>query len=178
MDRDSAEMYAKYSKSVAEDLGHGEFVPVVMLEESDDNIVIYVLVGVPTGRMYDAVTAIVSRHESVPKSICICVDAYIDSDEFKDVSDPEELKRRIATRVPLEKRFLDGDPAVKESIHTVVMTPDSDLVINQPYKWTPVDGWEWDEMNVIEDSVSDWEWDRIIAGLPRREVNEIMQEHG
>jgi hypothetical protein len=174
--REFATKFADLGKEIAEQQGHGNFAPTCMVEGTHDNVTIFVMVGVPTGYMYAAVQSVIKEFGEEIKSIALTVDSYMDPTEFEGVEDPEEFKRRLEVRVPLEKRFKDGDPAVKESLHTVIMSPDWNITINQPYKWTPVDGWEWDEPRIIDDGSSDWEWDRLINGLPRRDLTEIMYE--
>lgn len=167
-----AKQFAEMGKDIAMTMGHNEFIPTLFYRDTEGKTTIVGMMGVPTGHMYDAVLQVLKTAlNGTFEMIALTCDAYSDMHEMEGITSDEEFQAHLAVRVGLETRFLAGDSNVKECLNTLVMSADGVITVNQSYKWTPVDGWEWDEPRVIDDGTSDWEWDRIIAGLPRKELS-------
>lgn len=166
-----AKQFAEMGRTIYEQMGYNEFIPTLFYKNTAGETVIVGMMGVPTGYMYDAVMKMISELEGDPDVIALTCDAYSDETEFEGVKSDEEFQKRLATRIPLAQRFANGDPNVKESLNTLVLSASGVITVNQTYKWTPVDEWEWDEPRVMEDGTSDWKWDRLVNGLPREELS-------
>lgn len=52
----------------------------------------------------------------------------------------------------LRHAFLDGDPHVVEQLVIIFKDPDDDdlIMFRQVYRYTPVDGWEWDPPQIVD----------------------------
>ena len=68
-------------------------------------------------------------------------------DSYARDGDPDELEASS-----LEEAFLQGDMKVVEQMVTIFMTPGTGelVMIRQIYRNTPVDGWEWNEPQVVD----------------------------
>jgi hypothetical protein len=73
--------------------------------------------------------------------------------------------------------FKAGHPDVIEQLTVEVLRSGEEVTIGMPYKYTPVDGWEWSEpVPMPPGATSDWEFDRLIAGLPKKSYEEMKKE--
>jgi hypothetical protein len=169
-----AKEHAERAKDTAESQGHGNVIPMIHARQEGGPDVIFGLVGAPPGQLWEAIQLALRSTGIRPTSLVIMCDAFYESVEGEGVPD--------YTLGSLAHRFSKGDPNVKEAINTVVLSSDISVLVNQVYRWTPVDGWEWEEANVHYDPdapgpVSDWEFDRLINFLPRRSYEEIMGDN-
>jgi hypothetical protein len=165
-----AKEHAERAKDTAESQGHGNIIPMVHVRQEYGPDVIFGLAGVPAGYLWDAIQLALRSTGIRPTSMVIMSDAYYEL--VHGVDDAPSAGS-------LGERFRQGDPKVKEALNTVILSSDVSVMVKQVYRWTPVDGWEWDEPEVLYDPdapgpVSDWEWDRLINFLPRRSYEEIM----
>ena len=150
------------------------WLAMVLGEKDDDKEIIVSREGVPPGHFYEVITEICQNIPFEVKGICLIMDTFILSSEDMD---PEEAKRQRAElrAGDLSRRFDECDPLVKEALSVLVLTPVGSCMISAPYRYTPVEGWEWlPEHEMPEDASLDWEFNRVINGLPRRDP-EVMQ---
>ena len=60
---------------------------------------------------------------------------------------------------------------MSEQLGTIYLTKDARVFLTQLYRYTPVDGWEWEEVNVMMDttdptntgSVDEWTWEEVVG---------------
>lgn len=158
-----------------ESMGHGNIQPMLHLRKKGEPDVIGMLGGVPTGMVYEGVQYALSQVPYVPESIVLISDSYY---LFKP--DQEYLDSvKNGTNQPLEAMFKLGDLRVQEACNVTFLCSEAVISIVQAYKWTPVDGWEWGEQVVLDSreqsEVADWEFDRLIGGLPRRDISGLLE---
>jgi hypothetical protein len=178
-DVDAARKHAEMAREMAENMGHDSMNPVIHCRKEGEQDAVILLVGAEAGSLYDAVQAGLSVIPYVPDSIVLMHDGYALMLDTKVDSEQVDQMRRTGMHEPLGHRFAMGDPAVKEQISTLLMSCDSVVLASQSYRWTPVDGWEWDEVRILtqEDGApADWEWDRLTTGQPRRSLDTIIKE--
>lgn len=78
-----------------------------------------------------------------PDWFAVTLDAYA-RDQEGDQPKPEPGA--------LHEAFTNGDPSVVEQMVVILMDPTAGdlLMARQVYRWTPVDGWEWDEPQMVD----------------------------
>jgi hypothetical protein len=158
------------AQGALEHMGYNSCPPILsVIPESPDRAPMIGPVEIETGRAYATVQANVLHLGYPVKVVALSSDTYMLKVESTDPSDPEFIEATSNHRVPLAKRFAEGDPLVTEALSTIVMMSGRSISLNQPYKWTPVDGWEWGEITKIE--TSDWDFDRLVSGQPRLDIN-------
>ena len=119
------------------------FVPIVFWMNQDGEVSMVLAPhdndgGLPTA--FRGASGMLLEAEGFPVWVAMAVDAYgrlTDADEF-------EGGERIGAGT-LDARFWDGDGRVVEQIMIIIASPnDTARVYRQVYRYTPVDGWEWD----------------------------------
>jgi len=169
-----AENFAAIGKQIAEDMGHENFIPTLFVLMEDETSAVLGMMGVPPGQMYDATQVVLSNFDNV-KAIALTADTYLDQSLIS--KSPEDIDEYMKNWRPLVERFLEGDPNVSEGLQTIALSANLSVSIHQPYKWTPVDGWEWGEPNVMDEEngySTNWKWDRLINGLPLEDPQTII----
>jgi hypothetical protein len=119
---------------------------VLILSEDGTTTAGIGMIGVPEDKI-DSVLASLPDLVPLPfnpKWIAVTIDAYVDLQALKG--------EREVTKRPREA-FNDGEPGVAECMYVKLSSDDSVLVAYQPYRWSPVDGWEWDKPIIKEEKV-------------------------
>ena len=127
------------------------FVPVLFWLNSEGDLAMALAPqnddGLP-GAVQEA-AAVLTDMEGPPLWIGVALDAYGRAAEtLPDGS--------IIPAGSLDQRFTDGDPATVEQLMLFLASPETPAVIpiyRQVYRFTPVDGWEWDDIEEVLDSV-------------------------
>lgn len=147
-----------------EDLGYSNFAPLlVILPKDGDKALIGPVEGITPGRAYQVIQRILMSLDFDPSLIAVTFDAYA----YKiDVNAGETLEEVLKIREgkPLAKLFEEQDPHVTEELSTIVMTSGVSTNVTQCYRYTPADGFEWDEPRIAR---GDWDFDRIVSGKPK-----------
>ena len=168
--RKVAEALHKIARGGMEHMGYNNCPAILaVVPEGSEHAPMIKPVSIDTGKAYATVQAHVLHLGYPVKIVVLSRDTYTLKVETTDPEDPEFIEATSNHRVPLAKRFAEGDPAVTEALSTTAMVSGLTLAINQPYKWTPVDGWEWGEITTIESQ--DWDFDRMVSGQPRLDIN-------
>lgn len=167
-----AEQFAAIGKDIAEDMGHGNFIPTLFIVPEDGHPVVMGLIGVPPGHMYEAIQTVIGNYKPI-SLLALTADTYL---ERYGHQTPEEAAQRLTKDwEPLAPRFERGDPNVTEGLHTMVLSAAGAISIHQCYKWTPVDGWEWEEPETTESSsATNRKWERLINDLPLEDAGTIV----
>jgi len=155
----------KVSRLTMEAMGHNEFTAMLLAQHPEDGKVIAGPIPITTGYAYSIVQEAVLGLPWVPSFIALSSDTFHYSLKFDDVEAEEAKKELDKPHIPLAKRFAEGDPAVKEALNTVVLTPERSVSVLQTYRYTPTDGWEWDEPLILE--TADWNYERLTTGAPQ-----------
>ena len=103
--------------------------------------------------------------------VAVIAESYMQTYD-KDLEETEaEFKVRMENRehVRFEPLFKQGDPNIREVITTTGIYPGGQYIVTQAFRWTPVDGYEWDEAVVIEGSADGfgddrWSYFNLITG--------------
>jgi hypothetical protein len=160
-------------KSLFEQNGYGSmsWIGLFLGIGDDEKAIVVSPEGVPPGNLYDVVCEICKRIPFTVKGICLIMDTYSLHIDASSYTEAEKKFRDELLAGDLGTLFKEGDPRVREALSVCVMSEGGNVMASLPYKWTPVDGWEWDEEeSVPEDAAIDWEFERIVAGLPKRET--------
>jgi hypothetical protein len=156
--------------------GYGAAPLVVMLIGDEDSILIAAPEGIPPGTLYDTMIQMIKSVGFTPNLICMVMDTYalkIDKDNPNDAWDQADSLRAG----DLGRMFKAGRPDVVEQLMVEVLRSGEEVSIGLPYKYTPVDGWEWSEpVPMPPGTTSDWEFDRLVAGLPKKSYKEMAKE--
>lgn len=156
--------------------GYGAAPLVVMFIGEKDSSLYAAPEGVPPGHLYDTIIQMIKTLEYTPVLICMAMDTYalkIDKEGPNEAWD-EADKLRAGD---LGRMFRDGDPRVVEQLTVEVLRSGEEVTIGLPYKYTPVDGWEWGEpLPMPEGATSDWDFDRLVAGLPKKSYDELRED--
>jgi hypothetical protein len=160
-------------------LGHDNFDPMLhVIQKNDDRDVIILMKGVPTGYLYEAVQRVLSEMGLDPEAIFVINDAYgvyYGEESTQEQREYEEAQLALGgMRTPLGERFAKGDPWVREMLTVTGLSSTETVLVNQIYRWTPVDGWEWNEPKITSESTTDWVWDRLVNGQPKPEMTEMI----
>ena len=150
--------------------GHNEFDPMAIFIGSNGMEIPSLMIGPGAGQLREAVVAgyrvmteMLEKRPDVrehfgPEILGIIVHGDTFTIKTPSLDDP---------RVPqapgdLQERFEAGDPEVMECLFTIGMSyKNATTNVSQTYRWTPVDGWEWDEPT----SYSNWQsTDHICIG--------------
>jgi hypothetical protein len=171
-----AEELMKAAKAFFIENGYGATPLVVILLGEKDSTINTAPYGVPPGTLYELVIEMIKVCGFTPTLVCMVMDTYslrIDADN------PEKAWDRASTLKAgdLNRMFKEGDPDVIEQLSVEVLRSGEEKMIGLPYKWTPVDGWEWSEPVPLPKEVSsDWDFDRMVAGLPKKSYEEMKRE--
>jgi hypothetical protein len=158
-----------------EKTGHDEIQPILHLKKEGERDIIGLLTGVPHGMLYEAIQSVLRQCPYEPDTIVVISDAYYMFDP-----DDEYIKSiKNRTNQPLEVMFKLGDLRVMEACNVSLICKEGSVTVVQSYKWTPVDGWEWGKQEVLDsrksDNTPDWEFERLVSGLPRRDISEYLE---
>jgi len=171
------------ARETYESMGHDNFEPMLhIVQEGDEHDAVIMMVGVPTGALYEAVQRVLVEIPLKPEIIFVINDAYgvrmpINMDDKARAYEEAQIALgEIGLRVPLSRRFAEGDPRVSEQLTVTALSAVRSVSIVQVYRWTPVDKWEWDEPMVNDANGSDWVWDRLVNGRPKPTVAEMMSK--
>jgi hypothetical protein len=173
-----------YARQTYMDMGHDNFSPMLHIKQKDGDDILILMMGVPPGFLYEAVQQVLALHPITPLVVFLINDSFavhFDTDEAtpEQIAYEEEQLRLAAAdsglRIPLAVRFRLGDPYVREMLTVTALSEHGTVLVNQVYRWTPVDGWEWNEPTVMsEGGETDWHWDRLINGLPRPSLADLI----
>ena len=156
---DAAMSFHKFMIEFFKHLKHNNFPPVIGLKRGSE--VLVGTVSIETGKSYATVQQAVLGMDFIPESIVFTADAY-----GAVVNSPEELVKHV----PLEKRKKEGDKEVSEMIITTYLSDGYSISISQPYEYCAETGqFKWLEVTTSE--VTDWDFNRIINGQPRLDIN-------
>jgi hypothetical protein len=75
----------------------------------------------------------------------------VTSDTWGMHKDASEVVGKDYKHGDLEKEFNAGNPKVVEMMLVMLANDEGISVASQNYRWTPADGWEWDEPNYMMD---------------------------
>jgi hypothetical protein len=118
------------------------FRPVVIWQPHDDDPLVVTIEG-STGNVSTDLNEAFGRVRELagpPEWFAVALDSYA-----RD-NDPDGVPGS------LEEAFLNGDMTVVEQVVVIVQSPESGLTMfRQIYRNTPVDGWEWDEPQLVTD---------------------------
>jgi hypothetical protein len=101
--------------------------------------------------------------------VAVVAEAYMqvydkNEDETQEDFEARMNKRRDEPHVLLEPLFKDGDPSVKEAITITGFYPGGQYSITGTFRWTPVDGYEWDDPRETNDPGDDrWTYFAMVA---------------
>lgn len=139
--------YCVIARKFREELGYEtEMIPeVVILGEEEDDVAQLGLVGVPVNILGDVIAAAVidSPWGFRATRLIVSYDAYVDITRAKGGK---------GTKLSPAEAFEAGKPGVGEAVCVVFSSPEMTYTVIQPYRWSIVDGWEWDEMIINEGS--------------------------
>lgn len=150
-------------RKIMEYMGHENFIPTLVVIPPDDEKAMIATIPLEAGRSYAMVQRVILSMPFIPVSIALTCDTYMAKAGM--ATEEEVLQELDKPHVPLAHRFAQGDPDVTEALNTIVLSPGKSATVVQSYKWTPVDGWEWDEPEV--NVGNDWDYERIVTGKPR-----------
>ena len=156
--------------------GYGVAPLVVIIIGETESTLIVAPEGVPPGTLYNNIIEMIKTCEYTPRLICMVMDTFA---LRIDKVDPDKAwKQAESLRAgDLGRMFKAGHPDVVEQLTVEVLRSGEEVTIGLPYKYTPVDGWEWSEPVPMPPGVtSDWEFDRLIAGLPKKSYDEMKKE--
>lgn len=141
---------------------------LILIPEDSDNALIGPVPDMQTGKAYATVQRIVLSLDFTPRIIAMTMDSYgyridgdpeIEQEKFQKILDDRKRKS-------FKQMFEEGNPNVYEMLGTIVLSSDKSYMVNQTYRYTDADGFEWDEP-VVSDEGSDWDFDRLINGRPK-----------
>jgi len=149
---------------VMEHQGYNNFATTLMCMRPDnDAINIAIIPEMQAGRAYEIVQMAILSLDYTPSAVSITTDTYCY--HMKD-SSPEEMDTYVDRRKKsLSQMFAEGHPNVREMLHTMMLSETGSVVIGQSYRWSTLDGWEWDEEAIS--SESDWDFARLVSGQPK-----------
>ena len=156
--------------------GHDSIQPMLFVEKDGEQPIITVLEQAQTGSLYEAVQERLGQLPYVPDTVILISDSFYLTNPDEEYI--ESIKR--GTNHSLGTMFALGDLRVKEAINITLMCPEAMITLNQPYKWTPSDGWEWDDIDILDSreskNGSDWNFNDLINNRPRRPIEEILED--
>lgn len=134
----------EYARQVMESMGHNNFDLMVVV--GTDDVTYPIVAQRPEGMpamdyvcmVLDGMTAQLSLDLGEVSWALLHTDSYA-----REVPEEEDLSNY--QRGENERLFLAGSTQVREALQTILLTDDETVTIQQSYKYTPVDGWEWDE---------------------------------
>ena len=176
-----AKSHLETAKAMFISMGHENIQPMLHMRKEGSPDLIGTLEGQP-GYLYEAVQGALSAVREqldgyVPDSIILISDSY-----YMTAPDEEYVESvRNGTNQPLAVMFRLGELRVKEALNLTLIHPEALITVNQPYKWTPVDGWEWDDYEVMDSrntdrAVTDWNYDDLINNRPRKPIEEMLED--
>lgn len=119
-----------------------EFAPMVLFAPRRGQAMMAVLDG--EGRLHDLVADVLADMRArlgPPLWIAVTTDAYV-----KPMSAPETYEPG-----KLAEAFANGDPEVTEQMVVILRRRGEPLeVASQPYRFSMVDGWEWDQAELVD----------------------------
>ena len=121
-------------RAVRESVEH--FFPIVFWAPPSASVPVMTLVPPVRGTLLDDLPPIIAELLSVlgpPAWFAVAFDSYATNDDSVAAGS-------------LEEAFLGGHPSVVEQIVLAVVSADSLDSYRQVYRCTPVDGWEWDDV--------------------------------
>lgn len=112
------------------------FLPIVVWQQVEEESPLLLLCGPVLGTMGEdiafAFAEIMSRYGR-PVWFAVIADAYA------------RTAYTEGAPLSLSEAFGDGDPSVVEQLVLVCASREGVRMLRQVYRYTPVDGWEWDE---------------------------------
>lgn len=174
-----AKDHLETAKTMFVAMGHENIQPMLHMRKEGQPDIIGTLEGQP-GHLYEAVQGALNAMREqfdgyVPDSVILISDSY-----YMTAPDDEYMQSvKNGTNQPLAVMFKLGDLRVKEALNLTLMHPEAMITINQPYRWTPTDGWEWDDYEVMDsrqtEHGSDWDFNDLINNLPRKPIEEMLE---
>lgn len=172
-----AEKLMAVSREFFTESGYGATPLVVILIGEEDSVIYAAPEGVPPGTLYDNVIAMIKQCGFTPHLVCMVMDTYALKIDNKDDPDGAWAKADRLRAGDLGRMFKECHPDVIEQLTVEVLRSGEEFTIGMPYKYTPVDGWEWSEpVPMPPGATSDWDFDRLIAGLPKKSYEEMKKE--
>lgn len=140
--REDAMEQAMLAREMKEMIGEDVMTPRVVVVTKDGHTDLYMVYG-DTDRYHEFAAYLVTRKIGTANlaQMFIHIDAWVSKEALSGES--------------AELAFRDGAP-VREAIHTFASDPDDVVIVEQVYRYTPVDGWEWEEPIVREHRNEGW----------------------
>lgn len=77
--------------------------------------------------------------------------------QLMDLPESVQANMRDIEDSSLNRRFDDGDPKVQQALNTLCMTKDYVTRCLEVYRWSPMDGYEFDHARVADSNEDAWE---------------------
>lgn len=156
--------YHEAARQNMEQIAYNSFRPMLVLI-GENGIVPIVIGGELPGALHLVVGSLLAELAVVApqleinagaiKALAIHSDSYVKTDV-----DAEDIGSYRSG--DLGELFAQGVRGIGEALRSYLVTPQETLVVMQPYRYTPVDGWEWGEPDTaVSDGAGHYSWDAL-----------------
>jgi hypothetical protein len=150
---------------VYENSGYGNFAPtLIIVPEESDEVMIALMPEMEAGRAYAYVQQAIISMGVIPRIVAFSADVFMH--DLSGLTEEEKENAIGPNRMSLADLFAINDPTVHEALVTQVMSAEGQYIVNQRYKYTPVDGFEWGQIITSNESTG-WDFNRLINGEPK-----------